>query len=159
MNVLKGCRYIMYIPVSWNYYKLNFMNPISSALKNIYVFIFARKALYRFNLLLYKLSMRGIGIMNHENDRVSGESAFIEYMKMHRYFDSGSVLDVGANVGHYSVMLRKKGIRLPIYAFEPHPAAFNKLEVAAAAHQFMPVKRGAGEKPALAVIYDYSGQG
>lgn len=135
------------------------MNPVSTIFKDLYVFVFARKTLYRFNMLMYKLSMRGIGIMNHENDRVSGEEAFVKYMKKHHYFDNGVILDVGANVGHYSVMLRRQKVSLPIYAFEPHPKAFNKLQDAAAMHHFIPVRRGAGDKVSQAVIYDYAGNG
>jgi len=131
------------------------MNPFTNTLRKIYVFIFARKALYSINLLLYKLSMRGLGIMNHENDHVSGEHAFVKFMKSSGRFRSGVILDVGANVGHYSVMLRNRKVSLPIYAFEPHPVAYNKLEEAASMHQFIPVQKGAGESALTTFIYDY----
>lgn len=132
------------------------MNPLMNVLKKAYVFIFARKALYPVNLLLYKLSMRGLGIMNHENDHVSGEDAFIRYMLSTGRFRKGVILDVGANVGHYSVMLRNRKVVLPIYAFEPHPVAFGKLEEAAAVHKFIPVQKGAGETGLTTVMYDYA---
>jgi FkbM family methyltransferase len=131
------------------------MNPFTNALRKVYVFIFARKALYPINLLLYKLSMRGLGIMNHENDHISGENAFVKYMISTGRFSRGVILDVGANVGHYSVMLRSKRVALPIYAFEPHPVAYNKLREAAAMHQFIPVQKGAGENAETTFIYDY----
>jgi FkbM family methyltransferase len=133
------------------------MNALSNTVKKVYVFLFARKALYRINLLLYKLSMTGIGIHNYENDYVSGEKAFIKYMKARNLFKEGVILDVGANIGHYAIMLRENNIALPIFAFEPHPVAFKKLEQAASAHHFIPVKRGAGEVSTTAVIYDYAG--
>jgi FkbM family methyltransferase len=133
------------------------MNIVSTTIKNVYVFLFARKAFYKVNLLLYKLSMTGIGIHNYENDHVSGEKAFIKYMKTKNGFKDGVILDVGANVGHYAIMLRKNNIKLPIFAFEPHPVAYKKLEQAASLHQFIPVKRGAGEISTKAVIYDYAG--
>jgi FkbM family methyltransferase len=135
------------------------MNTLYNIIKKIYVFLFARKALYRINLLLYKLSMTGIGILNYENDRVSGEKAFIKYMKTRNLFKDGVILDVGANIGNYAIMLRENDISLPIFAFEPHPVAFKKLEQAASAHHFIPVKRGAGAVSATAVIYDYAGNG
>jgi FkbM family methyltransferase len=56
-------------------------------------------------------------------------------------------------------MLRKNRVTLPIFAFEPHPVAFQKLEQAASLHQFIPVQRGAGEVSTKAVIYDYAGNG
>lgn len=133
------------------------MNIFSTTIKKIYVFLFARKAFYKINLLLYKLSMTGIGIHNYENDHVSGEKSFIKYMIAKNGFKDGVILDVGANVGHYAIMLRKNKVTLPIYAFEPHPAAFKKLAQAASLHQFIPVKRGAGEVSTQAVIYDYAG--
>ncbi|GAA3925779.1 FkbM family methyltransferase [Chitinophaga oryziterrae] len=133
------------------------MNALSNTVKKVYVFLFARKALYRMNLLFYKLSMTGIGIHNYENDHVSGERAFIRYMKARNLFKDGVILDVGANVGHYAIMLRENNILLPIFAFEPNPVAFKKLEQAASAHHFIPVERGAGAVSATAVIYDYAG--
>jgi FkbM family methyltransferase len=135
------------------------MNPLSATLKKVYVFIFARKAFYAINLLLYKLSMRGLGIMNYENDYVSGENAFIKYLITQRKLNAGVILDIGANVGDYSVMLRSKKITLPIYAFEPHPVAFSKLGKAAIVHKFTPVHKGAGEKTEKALIYDYAENG
>lgn len=131
------------------------MNPLTNTLRKVYVFIFARKALYPINLLLYKLSMRGLGIMNHENDYISGENAFVKYMISTGRFSKGVILDVGANIGGYSVMLRNKKVSLPIYAFEPHPVAYNKLEEAASMHHFIPVQKGAGETALTTFIYDY----
>ena len=52
-------------------------------------------------------------------------------------------------------MLRSKKVSLPIYAFEPHPVAFNKLEEAASVHHFIPVQKGAGETALTTYIYDY----
>ena len=43
-----------------------------------YQFLFARKAFYKFNKGLYYLSLRGLGILNYENYKLSGEQAFIE---------------------------------------------------------------------------------
>jgi FkbM family methyltransferase len=133
------------------------MNPFESTLKKLYVYLFARKALYKVNLALYKLSMCGLGVTNYENDHVSGEAAFIKYMNRSGRFNKGVILDVGANVGHYSVMLRRNRVTLPIYAFEPHPVAFTKLERAASTHHFFPVRQGASDRISTAVIYDYAG--
>lgn len=133
------------------------MNTLENTIKKVYVFFFARKALYKLNLMLYKLSMRGLGVMNYENDHVSGEAAFIQFMISSGRLNKGAILDVGANVGHYSVMLRKNRITLPIYAFEPHPVAFRQLEEAADNHHFIPVRKGAGDCVTQTIIYDYAG--
>jgi FkbM family methyltransferase len=80
-------------------------------------------------------------------------------MKTRRKLDSGVIMDIGANVGNYSVMLRKNQVILPIFAFEPHPVAFRKLSVAAAECNFTAVLMGAGEESSMAAIYDYQGDG
>lgn len=131
------------------------MHVAGNVVKKAYVFLFARKVFYPFNLFLYKLSMRGLGILNYENENVSGEKAFIKYLLVHQKLSSGVIFDVGANIGHYSVMLRKLGIHLPVFAFEPHPVSYRKLALAATDHDFTPIKRGMGDCVRTALIYDY----
>lgn len=135
------------------------MNTLAKSVKSVYVRLFARKAFYRVNLFFYKLSMCGIGIRNYENDTVSGEKAFIRYLIKHQKLQSGVILDIGANIGNYTVMLRKNNISLPIFAFEPHPVAFKKLEETARKHQFTAVPEGAGESCTTTTIYDYTANG
>jgi FkbM family methyltransferase len=133
------------------------MNTFGRAFKRVYVVLFARKIFYPLHLFLYKLSMFGLGIKNYENEYVSGEKAFIKYLLSQNRLSSGAILDVGANIGGYSAMLRKYGIGLPIFAFEPHPAAFRELQLASGRHRFTAVPVGAGEVSSRSVIYDYSG--
>ena len=45
---------------------------------DIYVFLFARIRFLKFNKLLYRLSLAGMGILNYKTSKVSGEKAFIE---------------------------------------------------------------------------------
>jgi len=135
------------------------MNALGKAVKRVYVLLFARRVFYPVNLFLYKLSMFGLGIRNHENDLVSGEKAFIKFLKARRKLDTGVVMDIGANMGNYSVMLRKSGITLPLFAFEPHPVAYRKLSAAAETYNFTAVPMGAGEESSTATIYDYQGDG
>lgn len=135
------------------------MNALGKSIKGMYVFLFARRVFYPFNLFLYKLSMCGLGLRNYENEVVSGEKAFIKYLLTGQHLDSGVIMDIGANMGNYSIMLRKNNIRLPIYAFEPHPVAFRKLQEVAAVHDFTPVPQGAGEVSTRAAMYDYHGNG
>lgn len=135
------------------------MNALGKSVKGMYVFLFARRVFYPFNLFLYKLSMCGLGLRNYENEVVSGEKAFIKYLMAGQHLDSGVIMDIGANMGNYSIMLRKNNIRLPIYAFEPHPVAFRKLQEVAAVHDFTPVPQGAGEVSTHAAMYDYRGNG
>ena len=135
------------------------MHRVGRACKQLFVFLFVRKLFYPLHLIVYKTSMLGLGIKNHENERVSGERAFIRYLKRRGMLSSGVVFDIGANVGNYSEMLRRYNVRLPIYAFEPHPVAFQKLKATALENDFIPVWMAAGDQEAETVMYDYSGAG
>ena len=44
----------------------------------LYIYLFARKWLFAFNKVVFTLSLRGIGILNNENDAISGENWFLE---------------------------------------------------------------------------------
>lgn len=135
------------------------MNAFGKSVKKAYVLLFARRIFYPLNLFLYKISMFGLGIRNYEDEVVSGEKAFIKFLKANRKLDSGVIMDVGANVGSYSVMLRNNEITLPLFAFEPHPVAFKKLSAAATECNFTAIPMGLGEEPTMAAIYDYQGEG
>ncbi|NML38522.1 FkbM family methyltransferase [Chitinophaga sp. G-6-1-13] len=135
------------------------MHRIARTCKQLFVFLFVRKLFYPLHLIVYKTSMLGLGIKNHENERVSGERAFIRYLKRRRMLSSGVVFDIGANVGNYSEMLRRYEVKLPIYAFEPHPVAYQKLKATALKNDFIPVWMAAGDQEAETVMYDYSGAG
>lgn len=66
----------------------------------VYQFLFARKAFYQFNKGLYYLSLRGLGILNYESHKLSGEQAFIN--SCFSTSKEGVVLDIGASIGNYS---------------------------------------------------------
>jgi FkbM family methyltransferase len=78
---------------------------------------------------LYKLSLSGLGVLNYENDKVSGEYRFLQdYFKD---LKNGVVLDVGANVGNYSKRIKEIESSTTVIAFEPHPRTFEKLQLRA----------------------------
>jgi FkbM family methyltransferase len=122
----------------------------------LYARLFARKSLYPLHQLLYKLSLRGMGILNYEDDLVSGEQAFIKRLLKGHLLEKGIVLDVGAHDGDYAVMLRECGVRIPIYAFEPHPQTYERLKLKAASHGFTPRLLGLGAKVEETWLYDYA---
>ncbi len=90
----------------------------------IYVFLFARPFFTRFNKLLYRLSLSGLGILNYKTTKISGEKNFIEKFISNKF---GIVIDVGANVGEYISELNEINKSIIIHAFEPHPLTFTKL--------------------------------
>ena len=75
----------------------------------IYKKRFLKKKYYFMNLFLYKLALNGIGILNYENDKISGEEYFItNVLKLAK--EGSVVIDVGANKGTYAN--KCKSIRL-----------------------------------------------
>jgi len=85
-------------------------------LLHFYRWIWARPTLKRINEHFFKLSLRGLGILNSEGPKVTGETWFLRELA-----SSGeikTIVDVGANTDVYGAA------ELPnaqIFAFEPHP--------------------------------------
>lgn len=122
----------------------------------VYRFLFARKAFYKFNKGLHYLSLRGLGILNHESYKLSGEQAFIE-----SYFSTikeGVVLDIGANIGNYSKNIFEISPDIQIYAFEPHPIIYKKLIMSVVSKNFHTFNLAVGSKNSELQLYDYEDQ-
>ena len=78
-------------------------------IKKVYRRLFARRSCYKLNKLLLECGMHGLGILNFENDRISGEANFLR-RTLRRYLPSDRkpvFVDVGANMGDYSADLLK----------------------------------------------------
>ncbi len=90
---------------------------------NFYAIIFAKSYLKKFNLLLFHLSLRGLGVLNYSNFRISGELFFVQYVKSN--FSLNTIFDVGANKGDYSSNF--EDLNCDTYCFEPHPKTFHEL--------------------------------
>lgn len=96
-----------------------------SLLTRAYVFVFARRRFARLNAGLFGLGIRGLGVLNYRNRSMSGESGFLRsYL---RGKEDCVVFDVGANVGDYSREVIDNARQARIYAFEPHPATYERL--------------------------------
>lgn len=126
-----------------------------NALVNTYCFLFARKRLYRLNRLFFHLSLHGMGISNYENARISGEQHLVT--RLGAVKNDLIVLDVGAHFGDYSIELKKACPRSIIYAFEPHPKTFLRLQSAAEKYGFEAINTGCGEMPGTLDLFDYEG--
>lgn len=95
---------------------------------NIWRWLFARPQFANFNKLLVQLGLRGLGVLNYENGKVSGETFLVNALLPSILAkDDPIIFDVGANVGNYSASLLKKIPKANVYAFEPHPKTFLKL--------------------------------
>ncbi|MCM2357624.1 MAG: FkbM family methyltransferase [Geobacteraceae bacterium] len=114
--------------------------------------LFIGKRFYKFNKLLFDLSLRGLGILNFENSRVSGEDYLFQTVLAEG--KNLLVMDVGANQGDYSTTLRKYCPDATIYAFEPHPATFQLLLEEAARHNFRAFNLGFSDVAGKMQLFD-----
>jgi FkbM family methyltransferase len=115
---------------------------------------FARKKFYRLNKILYQLSLNGLGILNYENTRVSGEYNFLTTV-VKNLDKNAVVLDIGANVGEYSNSIKKIRPDIQLFAFEPHPKTFKILEKNAKLHNYCAFNLACGKEKAKLKLYDY----
>lgn len=119
-----------------------------------YRLFFSSKVFYNFNKLLYNLSLRGLGVLNFESDKISGENAFIkDYLSI---INKGVIFDVGANVGNYSKNLRISNPRVKIYSFEPHPITFERLRENTKALNINIFNMALGAEEGILKLYDYA---
>ena len=97
--------------------------------ESFYLMFFVRKIFYKLNKCLFCLGAHGIGILNYKTKKKTGEKYFID--KVASIFENKkiTVFDIGANVGDYSRLILQKKSNVFIYAFEPHPDAFDKLKI------------------------------
>jgi FkbM family methyltransferase len=124
-------------------------------LSKIYRWIFARHWLRKINMTLFQFSLRGLGILNFENDLVSGEQHFIQkVLPTIVYSELPVFIDVGANIGNYSASLLKRFPRAKVYAFEPHPDNFTRLNSRISSQRFRSYNSGLGELPKSLTLYD-----
>lgn len=129
-------------------------NQILKVAYKFYQLLFLKKAFFSFNKFLYNLSLRGLGILNFESAKGSGEEYFI---KSHvSKIKKGVIFDIGANVGNYSKRLRKSNYNAEIYAFEPHPVTFQKLLENTENLDIKTFNVGVGSTKGILNLYDYA---
>jgi FkbM family methyltransferase len=86
-----------------------------------------------FNINLNVLNHNRSGILNYQNEIVSGEKYFIEvylkkYFKDKKMYDELILLDVGANIGKYTSSLITSFPKANIFTFEPNLKSYNVLK-------------------------------
>jgi FkbM family methyltransferase len=123
-------------------------------LVKIYRYIFARPLFLKWNKLLYRLSLSGLGILNYENSKVSGEYHFVNNFSS-LCNEGGVIVDVGANQGSYSLMCANACPNTQIYSFEPHPATFSFLIKNLTGKNFLCINKALGAKCGVLKLFDY----
>lgn len=134
------------------------MSTLTASTRALYRRFFVGTRWYRLNLFLHELSLHGLGILNHENEKVSGEDAALRRILAATGAAQGTpvVLDVGANVGDFSRRVRAAAPSARVFAFEPHPSIFPHTSAAAQAAGFEAIHAGCGDEPGRLTLYDYS---
>jgi len=124
---------------------------------DLYAIVFAKPIFIKFNKFIFNLSLRGMGILNYRNYTLSGEKCFLQdFFSNKENLDVGVVFDVGANSGSYSKTLINLFPSLSIFAFEPHPITFTKLNNTSKEYPFASFNLGMSDNIQTAALYDYS---
>lgn len=120
--------------------------------------LLSRKDFFKLNKAIFLLSLRGLGILNYENDKISGERSFIKNLSIFLASSRGVFVDVGANIGNYSKLVRSVATSIDIYAFEPHPKTFNKLKSQSKKNNYVTINAACGDAETKLRLYDYGGE-
>ncbi|MBI5441712.1 MAG: FkbM family methyltransferase [Deltaproteobacteria bacterium] len=118
--------------------------------------IFVRRSLYWFWRRLYCLALRGIGVLNYESPRLSGEEHFLKEYLGSLVERRPVVLDVGANDGSYVSLVRSIRPHAVVYAFEPHPDTYERLRKNVGDAGVTCFNFGFGDKEGSERLYDYA---
>lgn len=132
---------------------MSFKLKVMLFVTEVYRRIFGRKIFIKFNKFLYHLSLHGMGILNYENFRISGEENFLK--KITKEKDVKVIFDIGANKGLYSIKTMESNPNVTLYAFEPNDKTFEQLLQNANKYKFRAFNFGVGERNEIADIYDY----
>ena len=92
-------------------------------IKKLYIFTFARSSMQKYNKILFNLTLHGMGYNNFTTRKISGEENLIKLLSK---YNPKICIDIGANVGNYSLFLLET-TKTKVIAFEPLPNAFEKL--------------------------------
>ncbi len=117
-------------------------------------FLLSRRSMFAFNRMLLMAALRGLGIGNWRSNR--GERLFLHSLSRQLPREA-VVLDIGANRGDYAALVRAAFPGARIYAFEPHPDTFAKLEDMASSLEFEAIASACGAEPGTLTLYDYPG--
>lgn len=123
---------------------------------SLYRRLFAHRFFRGFNSTLHGLALHGLGVLNWQDDTVSGERHLIrEYLPRVLPQPHPVFFDVGANTGAFTSALLARFPGARIYAFEPHPQNYLRLTSAGHAPDRVQHRNLAlGRAPGLITLYD-----
>jgi len=120
----------------------------------------ARPSFSKINELMFDCSLHGLGILNYQTAELSGERHFVEkLLPLYTNQASPLFLDVGANTGGYTHLLKKFHPSASLFAFEPNPKTCKVLKHEFANSDVVVVNKGLGSEESLLKFYDRSDHG
>lgn len=109
----------------------------------------------KFNEFLFDCAVHGLGVGNHDNTGLSGELHFINKILPRLVSEKKPVfIDVGSNVGGYSLALLDRFPEGRILACEPNPKVFAKLGERVAERNVEILNFGLGAESEKVTFYD-----
>ena len=120
---------------------------------NYYSYYFSKVKFKKLNTFFFKLGLRGLGLYNYQNFKISGEFNFLKnYLtKIH----CPVVLDVGANEGEYAKLCKNINKQTKIFCFEPHPKTFLRLKNNLESKDILIINKALSDKIGKILLYDY----
>ena len=105
--------------------------------------------------MLLDCATHGLGVGNWEDENWSGEANFLKKLLI-KYVrtDTPVFIDIGANVGDYSLWLRRQYPNSKILAFEPNPKTFAKLRQAIRDDKTILIDKGLGATEGILPFFD-----
>ena len=129
-------------------------NYLQNLALKIYIFIFGRPAMQKYNDKFLTFVLHARGYDNYYNEKRTGEHQFLNNLKN---TNPKICIDIGANIGDYSKYLLET-TNASVYAFEPLPEIFNKLNNLTKNYpnRFFPINMVVGEiNSELELNFDY----
>jgi len=102
----------------------------------------------------YRRGLNAVGVLNYENDVVSGERRFLTLFARHH--PKPVIFDVGANEGQYAKLAREIVPGAIIHSFEPSPVSFARLSKAAKQIGVLAHPLALGDARAEVDFFDYA---
>jgi len=95
-----------------------------------------------------------MGILNFDRKgKISGEQSFLR--EQLGLLTGGVVLDVGANKGDYSKAVLDVNRELDVFAFEPHPATYDRLKCETRSDNVIAINSAVGSENGSMILFDY----
>lgn len=126
------------------------IQSMKKGILRLYQLIFCRPGLYQLHLTIYKLALRGMGVLNSDTAGSTGEGALLT--KLARNSQLKMIVDVGANDSVYGV---DKLPSAKFVAFEPHPESFKRLTRGKLPNVTY-VEAAASDKKDTTLLYDFA---